>query len=162
MRGRHEEQEVMVAHVDMEGRVPKDHPLRIIKAVAYEALKRLSPELDRMYSRVGRASVPQTPRLETTVYAARPAGRRNSHAPRGRCTACRPPIVLSGPTASPAFHLSHTLGDVAYGDGGTRQSFADAGRTLIAKVPPTGQQALPQGGLRDRPGIGGMHLPRRI
>ena len=28
-----------------------------------------------------------------------------------------------------------TIGDAAYGDGGTRQAFADAGRTLIAKVP---------------------------
>ena len=27
------------------------------------------------------------------------------------------------------------LGDAAYGDGGTRQAFADAGRTLIARVP---------------------------
>ena len=31
--------------------------------------------------------------------------------------------------------IEETMGDVAYGDGGTRQSFADAGRTLIAKVP---------------------------
>ena len=38
MRGRHEEQEVMPAHVDIEGRVPKDHPLRTIKKVADEAL----------------------------------------------------------------------------------------------------------------------------
>ena len=56
MRGKHETQEVMMAFVDMEGRVPKDHPLRTIKTVADAALKRLSPEFDRMYSRVGRAS----------------------------------------------------------------------------------------------------------
>ena len=31
--------------------------------------------------------------------------------------------------------VEETIGDVAYGDGGTRQSFADAGRTLIAKLP---------------------------
>ena len=31
--------------------------------------------------------------------------------------------------------VEETIGDVAYGDGGTRQSFADAGRILIAKVP---------------------------
>ena len=53
MRGRHEEQEVMLAFVDIEGRVPKDHPLRTIKTVADEALARLSPEFDRMYSKVG-------------------------------------------------------------------------------------------------------------
>ncbi len=27
------------------------------------------------------------------------------------------------------------MGDAAYGDGGTRQTFADAGRRLVAKVP---------------------------
>ena len=37
MRGRHEEQEVMLAYVNLEERVPKDHPLRAIKAVADEA-----------------------------------------------------------------------------------------------------------------------------
>ncbi len=31
--------------------------------------------------------------------------------------------------------MEETIGDAAYGDGGTRQAFADAGRTLIAKVP---------------------------
>ena len=45
-------------------------------------------------------------------------------------------------------------------DGSTRQAFADAGRTLIAKVPPTPRQApLSQGGLQDRPGVGYLHLP---
>ena len=38
MRGRHEEQEVMLAYVNLEERVPKDHPLHTIKAVADEAL----------------------------------------------------------------------------------------------------------------------------
>ena len=31
--------------------------------------------------------------------------------------------------------VEETMGDAAYGDGDTRQSFADAGRTLIARVP---------------------------
>ena len=31
--------------------------------------------------------------------------------------------------------VEETLGDAAYGDGDTRQAFADAGRTLIARVP---------------------------
>ena len=42
----------------LEERVPKDHPLRTIKTVADKALERLSVEFDRMYSKVGRASVP--------------------------------------------------------------------------------------------------------
>ena len=67
MRGRHEEQEVKLAHVDIEGRVPKDHPLRTIKMVADEALKRLSTEFDRMYSSVGRASVPPERLLKASL-----------------------------------------------------------------------------------------------
>ena len=67
MRGRHEEQEVMLAYVTLEGRVSKDHPLRTIKAVADEALKRLSPEFDRMYSKVGRASVPPERLLKASL-----------------------------------------------------------------------------------------------
>ena len=48
-------------------RVPKDQPLRTIKAVADEALKRLSPEFDRMYSKVGRASVPPERLLKASL-----------------------------------------------------------------------------------------------
>ena len=44
MRGRRDPQAAMLAFVDMEERVPKDHPIRSIKAVADEALERLSPE----------------------------------------------------------------------------------------------------------------------
>ena len=39
-------------------RMPKDHPLRRLKAVAGAALARLSPVFDSMYVKVGRASVP--------------------------------------------------------------------------------------------------------
>ena len=50
----------MLAFVDLEVPViPTDHPLRTIKVVADEALERLSAEFDGMYSKVGRASVPQ-------------------------------------------------------------------------------------------------------
>ena len=53
MRGRHDPHVTMLALVDLEERVPKDHPLRTIKAVADEALERLSAEFDGMYSKVG-------------------------------------------------------------------------------------------------------------
>ena len=43
MRSSGDPQEVMLAYVNLEERVPKDHPLRTIKAVADEALARLSP-----------------------------------------------------------------------------------------------------------------------
>ena len=57
MRGRQEPQVTMLAFVDLEERVPADHPLRAIKALADEALARLSPEFDRMYADVGRPSI---------------------------------------------------------------------------------------------------------
>ncbi len=37
--------------------------------------------------------------------------------------------------ANPGVPVAETMGDAAYGDGGTRQTFAAAGRTLIARVP---------------------------
>lgn len=38
------------AIADLEEQVPRDHPLRRIKAMADAALERLSPEFDRMYA----------------------------------------------------------------------------------------------------------------
>ena len=67
MRGSGDPQEVMLAVVNLEERVPKDHPLRTIKTVADEALERLSPEFDRMYSKVGRASVPPERLLKASL-----------------------------------------------------------------------------------------------
>ena len=58
MRGRRDPQATMRAFVDFVERVPQDHPVRTIKIIADEALERLSPEFDQMYSKVGRASVP--------------------------------------------------------------------------------------------------------
>ena len=37
--------------------------------------------------------------------------------------------------ASAEVPVAETMGDTAYGDGGTRQDFADAGRKLVARVP---------------------------
>ena len=57
----------MLAFVDLEERVPTDHPLRTIKVVADEALERLSAEFDGMYSKVGRASVPPERLLKASL-----------------------------------------------------------------------------------------------
>ena len=67
MRGRHDPQATMLAFVDLEERVPTDHPLRTIKVVADEALERLSAEFDGMYSKVGRASVPPERLLKASL-----------------------------------------------------------------------------------------------
>ena len=66
MRGRRDPQATM-AFVDLEERVSKDHPIRTIKIVADDALERLSPEFDRMYSKVGRASVPPERLLKASL-----------------------------------------------------------------------------------------------
>ena len=45
MRDRRDPQATMLAFVDLEERIPRDHPIRTIKTVADEALDRTSPEL---------------------------------------------------------------------------------------------------------------------
>ena len=58
MRGKRNPQSTMLAFVNLDERVPPDHPLRTIKQVADDVLSRMSDDFDNMYSRVGRASVP--------------------------------------------------------------------------------------------------------
>ena len=60
----------MLAIVDLEERVLRDHPLRRIKEVADAALARLSPEFDRMYARVGRTSGPPGRLLKVSLLIA--------------------------------------------------------------------------------------------
>src|SRR5919199_161181 len=48
----------MPAFVDLETRVPLEHPLRTIKRLADEALASLSPVFDQMYAEEGRPSIP--------------------------------------------------------------------------------------------------------
>lgn len=54
MRGRPNPQSSLRAIAAREERVPRDHPLRRIKAVADAVLERLAPEFDRMYVSVDR------------------------------------------------------------------------------------------------------------
>ena len=60
----------MLCLVNVEERVPHDHPLRPIKTMADEALKRLSRGLDAMYSGTGRPSVPPERLLKAMVLMA--------------------------------------------------------------------------------------------
>ena len=43
--------------------------------------------------------------------------------------------LVEASEASTGSVVEEAMGDAAYGDGGTRQAFADAGRRLVAKVP---------------------------
>lgn len=58
MRGNRTPQANMLTLMNPESVVPRDHPIRAIKKLADEALRRLSPELDALYARTGRASIP--------------------------------------------------------------------------------------------------------
>jgi transposase len=57
MRGTQDGQASMLALFSIEARIPSDHPLRRIKAMADQELSGLSKVFDRMYSKVGRPSV---------------------------------------------------------------------------------------------------------
>lgn len=47
----------MFSYVTPEQRIPKDNPLRRVRALCDIALKALSPEFGRMYSEIGRPSI---------------------------------------------------------------------------------------------------------
>ena len=67
MRGRQDPQVTLLAFIDLETRVPSNHPLRVIKRLADQALKALSPDLDRMYANVGRPSIPARAAAEVLI-----------------------------------------------------------------------------------------------
>ena len=57
MRGRPQTQATLLAFVDLEERVPRNHPPRVIKQFADRALAELSPVFDEMYAARGRPSI---------------------------------------------------------------------------------------------------------
>ncbi len=67
VRGRPDLQVSMLAFVDVESRIPIDHPLRTIKCVADEALAELSPVFDQMYAQIGRPSIPPERLLKASL-----------------------------------------------------------------------------------------------
>ena len=58
MRGEAERQVPLLTLTTPERRVPQDHPIRRIKALADAELARLSSVFDAMYSERGRPSIP--------------------------------------------------------------------------------------------------------
>lgn len=54
MRGHDRPQSTMLTLINPEQRVPPNHPIRLIKALAEVAFKELSPVFEQMYSEVGR------------------------------------------------------------------------------------------------------------
>jgi transposase len=70
MRGHDSKQSMMFSLVSPEKRVPADHPLRPIKAMADEVLASMSRTFSRMYSKVGRPSIPPERLLKAQVLIA--------------------------------------------------------------------------------------------
>ena len=70
MRGYSESQSMIIAYINLEKRVPQGHPLRKIKAMADQELKRLSPLFNEMYSHTGRPSIPPERILKSLLLIA--------------------------------------------------------------------------------------------
>jgi transposase len=70
MRGEERRQRSMLMVMNVEERVPEEHPLRRIKQLAEMVLKELSPIFDSMYSETGRPSIPPERLLKASLLMA--------------------------------------------------------------------------------------------
>lgn len=70
MRGTDDKQAAMFSVISPEKRIPADHPLRRIKAMADEILSGMSSTFDAMYSKTGRPSIPPERLLKSQVLIA--------------------------------------------------------------------------------------------
>ncbi len=57
MRGDNEQQLDVFSYVSPEQRIPQDHPLRPVRAMADEALRELKPCFSKLYAKTGRPSI---------------------------------------------------------------------------------------------------------
>ena len=58
MRGEENPQPQIFSYVDLESRVPRQHPIRKVRRIVDEALAELGPTFEQMYSDQGRRSIP--------------------------------------------------------------------------------------------------------
>ena len=70
MRGMDERSGALFSYVDLEARVPKSHPLRVIRDLANEALAALAPEFSALYASTGRPSIPPEKLLRAMLLQA--------------------------------------------------------------------------------------------
>src|SRR5215217_8218253 len=70
MRGRDDRSGGLFSYVRLEERVPADHPLRPIRALADEALAALNGRFEGLYSSMGRPSIPPEMLLRATLLQA--------------------------------------------------------------------------------------------
>ncbi len=79
MRGFSDSQPMMMAYISLEKKVPPNHPLRRIKAMADRELKGLSGVFDKMYSHTGRPSIPPERVLKALLLIALYSVRSERH-----------------------------------------------------------------------------------
>jgi len=70
MRGMDEGADQLFSYVALESRVRRDHPLRVIRTVANDALASLGPEFSALYARGGRPSIPPEQLLRAMLLQA--------------------------------------------------------------------------------------------
>ena len=70
MRGRNDRSEGLFSYVRLEERIPADHPLRPIRALADDALGALNNRFEGLYSSMGRPSIPPEMLLRATLLQA--------------------------------------------------------------------------------------------
>ena len=70
MRGEVDPQSSMFHYFSVESRIPSDHPLRRVKKLAQSALSAISAELDGLYARTGRPSIPPERLLKAQLLIA--------------------------------------------------------------------------------------------
>lgn len=70
MRGQRRDQQSLFMVGSLGERIPQDHPLRAIKALADQALASMSELFDRMYADIGRPSVPPERLLKAQLLIA--------------------------------------------------------------------------------------------
>jgi transposase len=70
MRGSDQHSGSLFSYVDLETRVPKDHPLRAIRAIANDALSELSGDFAALYAPLGRPSIPPEKLLRASLLQA--------------------------------------------------------------------------------------------
>ena len=70
MRGRDDRSDGLFSYVRLDERIPSDHPLRAIRALADEALRSLHRRFEGLYSSMGRPSIPPEMLLRATLLQA--------------------------------------------------------------------------------------------
>ena len=70
MRGKAERQGTMLSIITPERLVPKNHPIRHIKPIVDRVLEELSPTFARMYTEIGRPSIPPEHLLKGSLLIA--------------------------------------------------------------------------------------------